>query len=83
VRATFPVADDLSPKAACRLARFRAVLERRRRAPGRSWGELAIDAGFADQAHLTNELKAFTGLTPTELASRGGGASEAAAGAQG
>lgn len=61
----------LSPKEACRLARFREVLVRRRRAPARSWAELALDAGYYDQAHLANDLKAFTGVTPSELA--GGG----------
>ncbi|NVB84621.1 MAG: AraC family transcriptional regulator [Kofleriaceae bacterium] len=58
----------LSPKAACRLARFREVLVRRRREPARSWAELALDTGFYDQAHLANELKAFTGVTPRNLA---------------
>jgi methylphosphotriester-DNA--protein-cysteine methyltransferase len=61
----------LSPKATCRLARFRAVLARRRREAGRSWIEIALDSGFYDQAHLVNELRAFTGLTPGELARRG------------
>ena len=58
----------LSPKATCRLARFRAVLARGRRARGRRWTEVALESGFSDQAHLVHELKAFTGLTPTELA---------------
>lgn len=61
----------LSPKATCRLARFRAVLARFRRAPRRSWIETALEAGFYDQAHLVHELRAFTGLTPGELARRG------------
>ena len=61
----------LSPKAACRLARFREVLVRRRRQPTRAWGELALDTGFYDQAHLANELKAFTGVTPSDLAGSG------------
>jgi AraC-like DNA-binding protein len=82
----------LSPKALCRLARFRAVLalrprvdhrintrveagtgartatRRSARASGPSWIELALAAGFYDQAHLTHELREFTGLTPGELA---------------
>lgn len=58
----------LSPKVTCRLARFRAVIARWRREPRRSWTETALEVGFYDQAHLVNELKAFTGLTPGELA---------------
>lgn len=57
----------LSPKETCRLARFRAVVARRRRDPARSWIDVALDAGFYDQAHLVHELKAFTGLTPGQL----------------
>lgn len=58
----------LSPKELCRLARFREVLISKPSA--QSWSERALDAGFYDQAHFTNELRAFTGLTPTELARR-------------
>jgi AraC-like DNA-binding protein len=57
----------LSPRAMARLARFRAVIERCRRAPVRSWSGLAIEHGFYDQAHLINEVKEFTGLTPRQL----------------
>lgn len=60
----------LSPKETCRLARFRAVLALRRDAR-RSWTDVALDVGYCDQAHLVHELRAFTGLTPSELARRG------------
>ncbi len=29
------------------------------------WSELAGGAGYFDQAHFINELRAFTGMTPT------------------
>ncbi len=61
----------LTPKALCRLARFRAVLTRRLADRRRSWVEIALEGGFYDQAHLVNELRAFTGLSPRELDSRG------------
>lgn len=61
----------LSPKEICRLARFRDVLARSRRERARGWTELALEFGFYDQAHLANEVRAFTGLTPGELARRG------------
>jgi AraC-like DNA-binding protein len=58
----------LTPRALCRLARFRALLARLRAHPGRPWSEVALDAGFYDQSHLVNEVRAFTGFTPRELA---------------
>ena len=57
----------LTPKAACRLARFRELLVRRRREPTRAWVELALESGFYDQAHLANEVRALTGVTPGDL----------------
>lgn len=62
----------LSPKAACRLARFHATLCLARDEPARRWSEIAHRVGFADQAHLTRELRAFSGLTPRELRARFG-----------
>lgn len=57
----------LSPRAMARLARFRAVIDRCQRAPVQSWSGIALEHGFYDQAHLINELKEFTGLTPRQL----------------
>ena len=34
---------------------------------GRSLAELALDAGFADQAHLTRMFKAAFGLSPAKF----------------
>lgn len=61
----------LSPKEMCRLARFRAAIFSRRCDPERPWIDIAHERGFYDQAHLTHELKTFTGLTPGELADFG------------
>ncbi|MEG1326780.1 MAG: AraC family transcriptional regulator, partial [Janthinobacterium sp.] len=33
-----------------------------------SWSDIAAEGGYADQAHLCREVRAITGLTPTELA---------------
>lgn len=34
---------------------------------GRSWSDVAQRAGFVDQAHLARDVRALTGVTPTEL----------------
>jgi AraC-like DNA-binding protein len=54
----------LSPKAACRLARFRATVAQLQRQPERAWTDLAWDGGFYDQSHLVNEFQALAGLAP-------------------
>jgi len=67
--ARFRTETGLSPKEAARVVRF----DRARRAlaarvaAGRSpdLARLATVAGFADQAHLTREWRAFSGLSPT------------------
>ncbi|WP_369135769.1 helix-turn-helix domain-containing protein [Modestobacter sp. I12A-02662] len=67
--ARFRTETGLSPKEAARVVRF----DRARRAlaarvgAGRSpdLAGLAVAAGFADQAHLTREWRAFSGLSPT------------------
>ncbi|WP_315898568.1 AraC family transcriptional regulator [Vannielia litorea] len=55
----------LSPKAAARVARFTAASAR---AGTASWAEIAADAGYADQAHLTREFRALSGMTPQHFA---------------
>lgn len=55
----------LSPKEFARVLRLQATL---RALGGDSpLADLACDAGFADQAHATRELKRVTGLTPARL----------------
>jgi AraC-like DNA-binding protein len=68
----------VSPKQYARIRRFQGVLSRvaapapadlgRRTAPLQppDWAETAAVSGYADQAHLTHEFRAFTGMTPGE-----------------
>jgi AraC-like DNA-binding protein len=60
----------LAPKTAARLVRLDGVwrgLDDRRPL---DWGQLAADAGYADQAHLIRDFRQFTGTTPTEFLAR-------------
>lgn len=59
----------LSPKELCRIVRLRATLPALGDAR-RPLSEVAFTAGFSDQAHLGNEVRRLTGLTPRELRRR-------------
>jgi AraC-like DNA-binding protein len=54
----------LSPRAWGRLARLHACLRALRQPTPSRWASLALDAGYFDQAHLVNEFRALSGLTP-------------------
>lgn len=54
----------LSPKLYARTVRFEAVMEARRRGPGRSWTDLAHGFGYFDQSHLLRDAHAFLGAAP-------------------
>ncbi|WP_019584893.1 AraC family transcriptional regulator [Deinococcus apachensis] len=51
-----------------RLARFRAAVAALARPPVPPLAELALNLGYADQAHFAREVRAFAGLSPTRLA---------------
>lgn len=67
LRRRFRVATGLTPKQFARICRFRSaaltLLEKQH--PG--WSRVASGTGFADQAHMINEFKDLTGLTPEGL----------------
>ncbi len=65
---TFNRAFGLSPKRIAQLVRLEQVTARLDH--GRDLAAVAAETGFADQAHLTHEVRAFTGLTPTQLRER-------------
>lgn len=58
----------LSPKAYLRVRRLQAVL-RALNTPTQG-AAIAADLGYFDQAHLVREFRAFTGITPTQYATR-------------
>lgn len=63
----------LSPKLYCRVQRFTRVLDRLCHERRLGAIELALAAGYSDQAHLNREFREFTGVSPgryRELAPR-------------
>ena len=58
----------LSPKAFGRVARFRRAIERLQHPPGGPYARIALQVGYADQAHFIREFKAFAGVTPAAFA---------------
>ena len=60
----------LSPKAVARVLRFEHAHQLADVDDPPSWAEVSASAGYADQAHLVRDWRAFTGRTPT--AWRGG-----------
>jgi AraC-like DNA-binding protein len=60
----------LRPKTAARLVRFNGVWRRLDERRPLDWGQVAADAGYADQAHLVRDFRRFTGTTPTRFLAR-------------
>jgi AraC-like DNA-binding protein len=69
LRRRFESAVGYGPKTFQRIARFRRWLHQARYAPpdSRRLIDLAADAGYADQAHLTREVTRLAGLPPAAL----------------
>lgn len=57
----------LTPKQYLRVVRFQATIHRKSLEPNLPISHLAHDAGYYDQAHLSNEFKALSGLTPSQF----------------
>jgi AraC-like DNA-binding protein len=68
----FSEAIGIAPKRYARLARFGRMLRRLERKPETQWAELALDAGYADQAHFNRDFRAFAGISPGRYRALGG-----------
>jgi AraC-like DNA-binding protein len=55
----------LGPKAVARIARFERA-KRLARTGTDGWADLAIECGYADQAHLSREFREFADATPSQ-----------------
>jgi hypothetical protein len=63
LRRRFHVAVGYGPKTLARVLRFRRLLG----LPREDLALMALEAGYADQAHMTNEVKRLAGVTPSVL----------------
>ncbi|WP_394830978.1 helix-turn-helix domain-containing protein [Pendulispora rubella] len=62
--ALFREAVGLTPKVFCRIQRFQRALAWVASAPDASWADLALRAGYADQAHFNRDFREFSGISP-------------------
>jgi AraC-like DNA-binding protein len=74
LRRRFEDAFGYGPKTLDRILRFHRFRRLQRLSGNASAAQLAIEAGYADQAHLIRESRRLTGVTPSALA---GGAARA------
>jgi transcriptional regulator GlxA family with amidase domain len=62
--AMFRRAVGLPPKTWCRVQRLQRALVLASADPIAPWAELALQAGYSDQAHLSREFNELAGLAP-------------------
>lgn len=60
----------LMPKRFARVRRFLRVVESIEMGRPVDWAEVALRCGYFDQAHLINDFREFSGITPTAYAPR-------------
>lgn len=64
LRQVFAEHVGMTPKRWWRLQRFGLLVGQAHARPQVDWAALAAAGGFADQAHLSHEFRAFSGMTP-------------------
>lgn len=60
----FLASVGIGPKLACRVARFREVVAHLHGPASGSLSRIALETGYADQAHMSRDFKAFAGISP-------------------
>ncbi len=60
-----------TPKTMARILRFEHAFHLAGTVPRQGWADIAYEAGYADQAHLTREFRELSGLSPSDLLRRG------------
>jgi AraC-like DNA-binding protein len=74
LRRRFAEAVGYGPKTLQRILRFQRFLALAENATRPDLARLALDAGYADQAHLTRETRRLAGIPPAALLASGAGA---------
>jgi AraC-like DNA-binding protein len=65
---SFKEHTGLSPKKFINFVRYQFALKTiQTHASTKSLGDIAFDYGYYDHSHLTNEVKKYSGLLPSEL----------------
>ncbi len=64
---TFAGCIGASPKHFLRVVRFQHAIYNKQKKPNSRLSDLSYDCGFYDPAHMNNEFKALSGLTPAEF----------------
>ena len=67
LRRRVTAAVGFGPKRLGRVLRLQRVLALRAERPLPGWADVAHRAGYADQAHLAEDVRALTGVSPTSL----------------
>lgn len=67
LRRRVTAAVGFGPKRLGRVLRLQRVLALRAERPVPAWADVAHRAGYADQAHLADDVRSLTGVSPTAL----------------
>ncbi|MBR0716581.1 AraC family transcriptional regulator [Bradyrhizobium liaoningense] len=60
----------VAPKTLAQMLRFHRACALARTSAAGGWAAIAVEAGYADQAHLVRDFRVFSGETPTAWAAR-------------
>jgi AraC-like DNA-binding protein len=67
LRRIFHEVVGLSPKAFFKLQRFERALQAATDGGDITWSDIAMDAGYYDQAHMIADFRSIVGATPREF----------------
>ncbi|MFZ0491334.1 MAG: AraC family transcriptional regulator [Salegentibacter sp.] len=57
----------LSPKVYCQIYRFKCLINQLQQNPGITWTQLAAQAGYYDQAHMSRYIKQYLKVSPNSM----------------
>ncbi|MGH9722494.1 MAG: DUF6597 domain-containing transcriptional factor [Bryobacteraceae bacterium] len=66
LRRIYGATVGIGPKRLSRIRRFRRLLRLIHTRPRDAWASLALECGYFDQAHMNNEFRKLSGLTPEQ-----------------